>query len=78
MPLRRAPHLRMAIHRLIRLYQWQANGEGVYDVQYDVREVPDDRARIVAEPDGSFNYRAVLPTAYPIVRLLLTSYASKH
>ncbi|EJD54455.1 aromatic compound dioxygenase [Auricularia subglabra TFB-10046 SS5] len=45
---------------------WQANGEGVYDVQYDVREFPDDRARIVAEPDGSFNYRAVLPTAYPI------------
>ncbi|KZW00535.1 aromatic compound dioxygenase [Exidia glandulosa HHB12029] len=45
---------------------WQANGDGVYDVQYAVREHPDDRARIVAEPDGSFSYRAVLPTAYPI------------
>lgn len=29
----------------------------------------DDRARILAEPNGHFWYRGVLPVAYPIVGL---------
>lgn len=48
--------------------QWQADGDGLYDVQYPGRTEANDRARIVVKPDGSFNYRGILPTAYPIVR----------
>lgn len=50
--------------------QWQADGDGLYDVQYPDRNngVPDDRGTIVAEPDGKFCYRGILPVAYPIVR----------
>lgn len=32
------------------------------------RDGADDRGRIIAQKDGYFCYRAVLPTAYPIVR----------
>ena len=46
---------------------WQADGDGIYDVQYPDRPEANDRARIVAEQDGTFCYRAILPTAYPIV-----------
>jgi len=37
-------------------------------VQYPNRNdgVPDDRGRIVAEPNGEFCYRGILPVAYPI------------
>jgi len=45
---------------------WQADGDGVYDVQYPDRDEPNDRGKIVAESDGTFCYRAILPTAYPI------------
>ncbi|KAH8119382.1 aromatic compound dioxygenase [Phellopilus nigrolimitatus] len=45
---------------------WQADGDGIYDVQYPDRNEANDRARIVAEPDGKFCYRGILPTAYPI------------
>ncbi|KAF8584932.1 aromatic compound dioxygenase [Ramaria rubella] len=47
---------------------WQADGDGLYDVQYPNRNngVPDDRGRIVAEPNGKFCYRGILPVAYPI------------
>ncbi|KAI0694952.1 aromatic compound dioxygenase [Cytidiella melzeri] len=45
---------------------WQADGDGLYDVQYPNRTEANDRARIVAEPDGTFSYRGILPTAYPI------------
>ncbi|EPQ50591.1 aromatic compound dioxygenase, partial [Gloeophyllum trabeum ATCC 11539] len=45
---------------------WQADGDGIYDVQEPEREEPNDRGRIIAEEDGSFCYRGVLPTAYPI------------
>jgi len=49
--------------------QWQADGEGLYDVQYPNRNdgVPDDRGTIVAESNGHFCYRGILPVAYPIV-----------
>lgn len=50
--------------------QWQADGDGLYDVQYPNRNNPDDRACIVAEPNGEFCYRGILPVAYPIVSLL--------
>ena len=47
--------------------QWQADGDGVYDIQYPDREEPNDRGKILANPDGTFSYRGILPTAYPIV-----------
>ncbi|OCH93125.1 aromatic compound dioxygenase [Obba rivulosa] len=45
---------------------WQADGDGLYDIQYPDRAEPNDRGKIVAEPDGTFMYRGILPTAYPI------------
>ncbi|KAH9949615.1 aromatic compound dioxygenase [Amylocystis lapponica] len=45
---------------------WQADGDGIYDVQYPDREEDNDRGKITAEPDGLFCYRGILPTAYPI------------
>ena len=53
--------------------QWQADGDGVYDIQYPDRDEPNDRGKIIANPDGTFNYRGILPTAYPIVRDLPNS-----
>lgn len=47
--------------------KWQADGDGIYDVQYPDRTEANDRGRIVAEPSGDFCYRGILPTAYPIV-----------
>lgn len=40
----------------------------MYDIQYPDREEPNDRGKILANPDGTFTYRGILPTAYPIVR----------
>ncbi|KAI0930370.1 hypothetical protein AcV5_007104 [Taiwanofungus camphoratus] len=45
---------------------WQADGDGIYDVQYPGREEANDRGKIIAETDGTFCYRGILPTAYPI------------
>lgn len=49
---------------------WQADGDGKYDVQYPDRQVGEeyanDRGIILAQPDGSLNYRGILPTAYGI------------
>ncbi|KLO18394.1 aromatic compound dioxygenase [Schizopora paradoxa] len=50
----------------VKAEMWQADGDGVYDVQYPDREEPNDRGRIVADPSGNFSYRGILPTAYPI------------
>ena len=55
------------VHGLSSL-QWQADGDGIYDVQYPDRTEANDRGRIVAEASGYFCYRGILPTAYPIVR----------
>ncbi|KZV96886.1 aromatic compound dioxygenase [Exidia glandulosa HHB12029] len=41
---------------------WQADGDGLYDVQY--KKGADDRARITAKDDGTFTFRGVMPTAY--------------
>lgn len=45
---------------------WQADGDGVYDVQEIEKQGTNDRARIHAEDSGYFSYRGILPTAYPI------------
>jgi len=50
----------------VKAEMWQADGDGVYDVQYPDREEPNDRGRIVADASGNFCYRGILPTAYPI------------
>ncbi|KZV96881.1 aromatic compound dioxygenase [Exidia glandulosa HHB12029] len=44
---------------------WQADGDGLYDVQYP-NKVVDDRARITAKDDGSFTFRGVMPIAYSL------------
>ncbi|EJD39194.1 aromatic compound dioxygenase [Auricularia subglabra TFB-10046 SS5] len=41
---------------------WQADGDGMYDIQYGPQR--DDRARIVAKDDGTFTFRGVAPIAY--------------
>ncbi|PCH43712.1 aromatic compound dioxygenase [Wolfiporia cocos MD-104 SS10] len=45
---------------------WQADGDGIYDVQYPDSKEVNDRGKILANPDGTFSYRGILPTAYPI------------
>lgn len=45
---------------------WQADGDGIYDVQYPGTTEANDRGKIVAEDDGTFCYRGILPTAYPV------------
>jgi len=45
---------------------WQADGEGFYDVQYQGGEEQNIRGRIVAEQNGKFCYRGVLPVAYHV------------
>ncbi|KZT38643.1 aromatic compound dioxygenase [Sistotremastrum suecicum HHB10207 ss-3] len=49
-----------------RVNVWQADGDGLYDVQYSDPNVANDRGCIPTEHDGTFNYRGILPTAYPI------------
>ncbi|EJD02993.1 aromatic compound dioxygenase [Fomitiporia mediterranea MF3/22] len=50
----------------VKAEMWQADGDGLYDVQYPGRPDINDRARIIAESNGNFNYRGILPVAYPI------------
>jgi protocatechuate 3,4-dioxygenase beta subunit len=45
---------------------WQADGDGLYDIQYPDRAGPNDRGRVHARADGTLSFRGVLPTAYPI------------
>ena len=49
--------------------QWQADGDGIYDVQYPDSKEVNDRGKILAKDDGTVSYRGILPTAYPIVRI---------
>ena len=73
-----SPRVR-ALHavRSPRREQWQADGDGLYDVQYPDRPEINDRARIVAEPSGEFSYRGRLPVAYPIVGVPCVRAASR-
>jgi protocatechuate 3,4-dioxygenase beta subunit len=45
---------------------WETDGDGYYDTQYDVRDVPDCRGYVRAAADGSYAFRAVLPVEYSI------------
>ena len=48
-----------------RIEVWEADEDGFYDVQYDDDRVA-GRGHLFSEPDGSFSFRCVTPTAYPI------------
>jgi protocatechuate 3,4-dioxygenase beta subunit len=45
---------------------WEADGDGLYDTQYESRERPDCRGRVRAAADGSFAFEAVVPVSYSI------------
>jgi protocatechuate 3,4-dioxygenase beta subunit len=45
---------------------WETDGDGHYDVQYEVREAPDCRGFVRTASDGSYAFRAVVPVEYSI------------
>jgi len=45
---------------------WETDGFGLYDNQYEVRDGPECRGRLSSAEDGSYAFRAVVPTSYPI------------
>ncbi|KIM53157.1 hypothetical protein SCLCIDRAFT_1223036 [Scleroderma citrinum Foug A] len=45
---------------------WEADADGLYDLQYAESTRPDCRGRLRSGEDGSFGFRAVVPPAYPI------------
>jgi hydroxyquinol 1,2-dioxygenase len=45
---------------------WQADENGLYDVQYDDLPAPRGRGRLRSQADGRFWFWSVLPVAYPI------------
>jgi hydroxyquinol 1,2-dioxygenase len=45
---------------------WQADDDGLYDVQRPELDGPRGRAQLRARDDGSFSFWSVLPVAYPI------------
>lgn len=45
---------------------WEADANGFYDTQYPGRNGPDCRGRLKTDTDGKYQYRAVVPKAYPI------------
>ena len=45
---------------------WQADENGLYDVQYTALPAPRGRGRLRAGADGRFSFWSVLPVAYPI------------
>jgi len=45
---------------------WEVDGDGLYDVQYADRTVPDCRARVHTSADGTFAFGATLPVSYSI------------
>ena len=49
-----------------RVEVWQADEQGLYDVQYDELPEPRGRGHLFSEPDGRFWFRTIRPTAYPI------------
>ncbi|WP_231114691.1 dioxygenase [Lentzea aerocolonigenes] len=48
-----------------RIEVWEADEDGFYDVQYDDDRIA-GRGHLFSEPDGSFSFWGVTPTAYPI------------
>jgi len=45
---------------------WETDENGFYDTQYAERDHPDCRGRLKANSEGYYQYRAVVPVAYPI------------
>jgi len=45
---------------------WETDALGYYDTQYKGREKPDCRGRLRTDSNGRYEYRAVVPVAYPI------------
>ena len=45
---------------------WENDESGLYDTQYADRSEPDCRGRLRTAADGSFRFKAVLPTSYSI------------
>ncbi|KAF8840565.1 aromatic compound dioxygenase [Paxillus ammoniavirescens] len=45
---------------------WEADRNGLYDLQYSDRTHPDCRGRFRTMRDGSFGYRAIVPQPYPL------------
>ena len=54
------------IHATGAMFFFFSFSKGFYDVQYADRVVPDCRGRLVADKDGKYWYRAVVPISYPI------------
>lgn len=45
---------------------WETDENGFYDTQYTARDGPDCRGRLKTDANGKYQYRAVVPVAYPI------------
>jgi protocatechuate 3,4-dioxygenase beta subunit len=45
---------------------WETDEFGFYDTQYVNREKPDCRGRLKTDAEGRYEFRAVVPVAYPI------------
>lgn len=45
---------------------WQANADGLYDVQQSSRPIGDLRGRFTTDEQGRFRFRTVVPSHYPI------------
>lgn len=45
---------------------WETDEFGFYDTQYVNRDKPDCRGRLKTDQDGRYEYRAIVPVAYPI------------
>jgi hydroxyquinol 1,2-dioxygenase len=49
-----------------RVEVWQADVDGLYDVQYEKLEAPRGRAVLRSEPDGSVEFWSIVPQPYPV------------
>jgi len=49
-----------------RMEVWQADEDGLYDVQYEKLEAPRARGVVFSEPDGSFRFTSIVPRPYPV------------
>jgi protocatechuate 3,4-dioxygenase beta subunit len=45
---------------------WETDSNGKYDVQYEGREQPDQRAVMHSDKEGVFWFKAIVPVPYPI------------
>ncbi|MEA3096015.1 MAG: hydroxyquinol 1,2-dioxygenase, partial [Caballeronia mineralivorans] len=49
-----------------RVEVWQADADGLYDVQYEKLEAPRGRAVLRSELDGSVEFWSIVPQPYPV------------